>query len=291
MRTRWLLTLVCLAACGGPGTAQGNNPRDGGLRDGVLLLPKGLREVSGIAAADERTLVCVQDEAGALFFVDLDGQRAAHAVVFGPPGDYEGLAKVGDDYWVLRSDGVLMHLQWFDGGLLVVGKHRLETPHKDWEGLCYDAARKMLLVLPKDRGGDTKEDRDERIVFAFDPVDARLRPELELVFSKSRLVEQAARRGLDMPSHTTGKGKTRIDLKLHCSEVSTVPGKRELLLLSGIDRTLLRVDYEGRLLASRVFDARELPRPEGMTYLPDGRLLVASEGVKGPGVVRVVKID
>lgn len=283
MRTQPLSLLAFLAACSGSGAAQG-----GGLRDGVLLLPKGLREVSAIVGADERTLVCVQDEVGALYFVDLDGQRPPHAVVFGPPGDYEGLARVGEDYWVLRSDGVLLHLQWFDGGLLVVATHTLKTPHKDWEGLCYDTERKVLLVLPKDRGGDSKEDRDERPVFAFDPAGGRLRPELDMVFSKRRLADQAERRGFDVPLRANSKGKLRIDLKLHCSELLLVPGKRELLLLSGVDRALLRLDYEGRLLACRVFDEQELPQPEGMAFLADGRLLVASEGQHGPGVVRVV---
>jgi uncharacterized protein YjiK len=58
--------------------------------------------------------------------------------------------------------------------------------------------------------------------------------------------------------------------------------------LSAVDRVLLRVDREGTLRAGQRFDASELPQPEGLACLPDGRLLVASEGDGGPGRVRVV---
>src|SRR5262245_58202966 len=81
------------------------------LADGVMALPPQLREVSAIVAVDERTVACVQDEVGALFFVDLRGELPLRMAPFAERGDYEGLARVGDDFWVLRSDGFLMRLQ------------------------------------------------------------------------------------------------------------------------------------------------------------------------------------
>jgi uncharacterized protein YjiK len=260
------------------------------LADGVLVLPAELREVSAITALDDRTLACVQDEAGALFVVDLFGQRAPRTIVFGAPGDYEGLARVGDDFWVLRSDGLLLRLVSRDGGLGVAGTVPLQAEHDDWEGLCFDRERGRLLALPKDRPGKGKgkEQRDQRPVFAVDASTGAMEPRPVLVLDVNALVEQAQARGLDLPSKKTSKGKTRVALKLLGSEILTIPGSDELLLLSAVDRALVRVDRAGRLLGIRFFDEEDLPKPEGIAWLPDGRLLVASEGEDGPGVVRVV---
>ena len=280
MKPQSVLALGGLVACG---------PAIDDLSDGTLFLPPELREVSAITALDERTLACVQDEQGALFLVDLMGQDPPRVAAFGDPGDSEGLARVGDDYWVLRSDGLLLRLRSRgDGGLEMAGPYRLPTEHEDWEGLCFDHDRGVLLVLPKDRAGKGKDERDHRFVFAFDPSTCLMQPRPLLELDVQALLEQAEERGLALPTRTTPKGKPKRSLKLLGSEILAIPGTGELLLLSATDRALVRVDREGRLLGVRHFDEGDLPQPEGMAWLPDGRLLVASEGTDGPGVVHVV---
>lgn len=252
------------------------------------MLPPALHEVSAIVAVDERTLACVQDEAGALFFVDLLGERPPRAVVFGEPGDYEGLARVGDDWWVLRSDGALLRLGGGDRELHVVATFRLQTGHRDFEGLCHDAANGCLLVLPKDRAGTGKAARHRRVVHAFDLRTLKLREAPALEFDLQDLVEQAEAKGITLPKRTTPKGKVRADVGLLGSELLVVPGATDLLLLSAVDNLLLRIDRRGEPVAAWLLDPELLPQPEGLAVLPDGRLLVASEGAKGSPVVRVV---
>jgi uncharacterized protein YjiK len=267
--------------------ACGVRPPD--LAFDAIVLPRALREVSGIVAIDERTIACVQDEKGVIFFIDLLGQLPPRTVKFGAPGDYEGLARVGDEFWVLRSDGLLVHLVPDRDGLRVQGTHRLMTEHQEYEGLCYDSETRDLLVLPKDVVGKEKEERDERPVFAFDLAAKKLRAEPVMVLRSQSIAEQAVALSLDLPVHTTPKGKVRSALKLHFSELVVIPGRRELLMLSAVDEVLLRVDRTGHLLGGLRLDRSELPQPEGLAFLPDGRLLVASEGTSSLGVVRVVE--
>lgn len=254
----------------------------------MLVLPEALREVSAICAADAHTLACVQDEAGALFFVDLRGQSPPRSVRFGPSGDYEGLARVGDDYWVLRSDGVLLHVAARGQALHVAATHRLELGHQNYEGLCHDPELGALLVLPKDPAGAGKRERDRRCVYAFDLLTRRARAEPAVAFTVKELVDQASARGIELPSRTDRKGAERVDLKLRGSEILCVPGSADLLLLSAVDRAVLRIDRGGKLVAGRLLDADVLPQPEGMAFLPDGRFLVASEG--DPGRICVVEL-
>jgi len=232
----------------------------------------------------------VQDEVGALFFVDLRGELPLRIAAFGERGDYEGLARVGDDYWVLRSDGFLMRLQWRDAVLRTVASYRLGSGDQEFEGLCHDAERQLLLVLQKDRAGDDKVERHLRNVLAFDLVTGKLRDQPAVVLDVRGIVAEAEARGIGLPTRTTPKGKERIALKLLGSELLVVPGSQDLLVLSAADHALLRVDSTGVLVTARLLAASELPQPEGMTVLADGRLLLASEGVGGAAVLRVVPL-
>lgn len=281
MAADWVtLVLLALAGCG--------TPAPDAFADGVLVLPDELREVSGVTAVDEHTIACVQDEAGALYFVDLRGRQAVRRVKFGSPGDYEGLARVGDDYWVLRSDGLLLRLVADADRYRVAERHRLETDDREFEALCYEAAGERLLVLPKHLRAGDDHPRSVRPILAFDLAARRLAEDPVCAVRAKDLMAEMRALGVVLPPRTTVRGHVHSDLELHCSELSTMPGSTDLLLLSAVDGVLLRIDRTGRLLGALPLAPAEFPQPEGMTFLPDGRLLVASEGLRGPASVRVV---
>jgi hypothetical protein len=277
----WLPALAA-AACGSP-------PDD--LRDGVLVLPPSLREASAVVAADATTVACVQDEVGALYFVDLTGAHDVRKVPFGPKGDYEGLARAGDAWWVLRSDGLLLRLRPSrGGGFEVASTLQLPAGHGNWEGLCFDPVSGCLLAMPKDKPEGDKSERDQRPVFAVDPATGALRPEPLLTLSVRELAAEAEARGFPLPTRTTPKGRERIAFKLLASEILVAPASGALYVLSAIDRTLVAVDRTGKLLSVHLLAAEEHPQPEGMAWLPDGRLLVANEGACGLATLRVVEL-
>lgn len=242
--------------------------------------------MSAIVAVDPTTIACVQDEVGAVYFVDLTGERPVREEPFGPRGDYEGLARVGDDFWVLRSDGELLRLRQRGERLHVADRVRLPAGFAEWEALCYDFDLRLLLVMPKHH--DAAADHHLRPVFAVDPATLRVLADPVATIDVRRLAADAAGRGIVLPTKGRGDG-TRADLRLHCSELLALPGRGELLVLSATDHALLRVDRTGGLLGYRALDEHDLPQPEGLALLPDGRLLVASEG-DDHGHVRVVPL-
>jgi uncharacterized protein YjiK len=268
-----LLSLLLLSpACG-----RQSAPGDG------LLLPPELVEVSGVVAVDARTVACVQDEVGAIFYVDLLGERPVRAVPFGPPGDYEGLAMVGQEFWVLRSDGLLLQVVPVAGGLAIAASHPLSLPYTEYEGLCWQPEAGHLLVLPKSRAGDRKAERNQLHAYAWVPATSQLLPQPVLTLSRS---DASAAVAALLPERPAGDRQT---LKLHCSEILDWPQRDGFLLLSAVDQLLLRVDRDGRVAGCRTLDPSRLPQPEGMTWLPDGRLLLASEG-RG-GAARLLVVD
>src|SRR4051812_36721866 len=73
----------------------------------ALELPDTLREISGIVALSDKRFACIQDENGIVFILNTESKAVEKYIRFGDNGDYEGIAKVEDSYFILRSDGVL----------------------------------------------------------------------------------------------------------------------------------------------------------------------------------------
>jgi uncharacterized protein YjiK len=229
------------------------------------------------------------------------------ALPFGPDGDYEGLARVGDDYFVLRSDGLLCRVTSAGQRLRVAETFALAMPNHDLEGLCHDPRRRALLIAPKDvvkpdekepkrskgerrRGEEAgasdpptaKELRDQRVVFAWDLEQKALLAEPVLRLSLEHLKRRAETRGHELPTKTNKKGKERTVLRLLFSCIAVHPRTGEIYLLSAADHVLLVVDQLGALRDVHLLDEDALPKPEGLTFMPDGNLVLSSEGVEGP---------
>jgi hypothetical protein len=286
---RALRVVALAAALASAAPARAELAYDLAAPDRAIALPAELREVSGLDAVDEHTVACVDDERGVLFLVDLRSGGVTQRR-FGPDGDHEGLARVGADFWVLRSDGRLLRLARDGERLAVAAEFTLDVGHRDLEGLGFDPRRGILLVAPKDRPRGAKEEKDRRPLFGFDPESGRVLPEPVLTLSTSRVVDEARARGVALPERTTKKGKPKDPLALRLASVAVHPVTGAIHLLSAADGALLAVDREGRLLALAFLDPRRLPKPEGVAFLPGGDLVIASEGRDGgPGVVEVFR--
>ena len=70
-------------------------------------LPDKLKEISGLSYYKENQLICVNDEQGKIFIYDINQQKIIDKIPFGKDGDYEGVEVVGDEVFVLKSDGKL----------------------------------------------------------------------------------------------------------------------------------------------------------------------------------------
>ncbi|MFT4515534.1 MAG: hypothetical protein ACI91B_004250, partial [Planctomycetota bacterium] len=258
------------------------------LSDGTISLPPSLSELSGMVAVDEHTLACVQDELGVVFFVDLQGKKPIRSVSFGKDGDYEGIAAKDDALWVLRSDGTLQELVWVSERL--VSKHTYKLPFEgEFEGLCVDAAGEHLLVLPKGPIDGKRREKKRRRILAFHLL---LRTGLKqpvVTLKVNDIEDQIEERDLPGPRRTTAKGNRKVDLALYGSELLALPGG-DFLMLSPKDRLLLRLKSDGNVVATQGLDMNLLPQPEAMALMPDGRLLIGSEGRDGPARIAVVAI-
>ena len=253
----------------------------------VHELPGMLLEVSALTDVDAHTVACLQDEQGKVFRVDLRDGAVSTLATFSGPGDFEGLTRVGEDYLALRSDGLVFRLRPEKGLFAVHDTFRLAVLHNNLEGLGYDEQAGRVLVSPKDIAKGGPDMRDRRVLYAFDPLSATHPVEEVLQLSLQDLMTQAKALGISIPMKPTDNGREVPALKLRYSSVAVHPRSGHYYLLSAVDRSLLVLDRAGTLMHLAWLDERLLPKPEGITFLANGDLVLSSEG-KGrtPVVVR-----
>ena len=282
-----LLLLAC-GASRSPAPGPSLLPYDLDHPSARFTLPDDLVEISALTDVDSSTVACVQDERGAIYFISLRDGRKIREVPFSGPGDMEGLTRVGGDYFALRSDGLVFRLRerhTAPDRMDVLDTFRIDVPNENIEGLGYDERNNRVLVSPKDLMKGSKEGRDERVLYAFVPDDPAHRVEEVLRLRLSDLVAQATALGVSVPERTTDKGRVVPALKLRYSSVSVHPMTGQYYLLSAVDRTLLVVDRAGKLIALEQLDEELLPKPEGITFLTNGDLVLSSEGKGGAPVI------
>ena len=261
-----------------PSSGKGRVPYDLARPTKVFTLPPELTEISALTDVDSATVACVQDEEAAVYFLSLADGRVLRRVPFSLPGDFEGLTRVDSFYFALRSDGLIHRLTIRDGRSMLRDTFRLALPNHNIEGLGYDESGDRILVSPKDFIKGSADVRDERTIYAFVPGDPARATTVALTLSVDDIVAQADAMGIALPMREKKNGGAVPGLKLRYSSVAVHPATGHYYLLSAVDRTLLVVDRNGKLVDLVALDPGLLPKPEGITFLANNDLLLSSEG-------------
>lgn len=250
-------------------------------------LPPELMEISALTDVDARTVACVQDEAATLYLLDVNTGSITGRRTFGGPGDLEGLTRVGAEYYALRSDGLIYRMLLGPTAMTVLDSFTVRLPQNDLEGLGYDERHGLVLISPKgvEKGDPTT--RDRRAIHGYDIATKRLLPEPVLSFTVTGIIAQAEAGGWKVPMRQTSKGRSIPALKLRFSSVAVDPISGHYYLLSAADRHLLVLDRGGKLVALCALDPDRFAKPEGITFMPDGAMIISNEGkAAAPDLVR-----
>lgn len=250
--------------------------------DADFELPTTLEEISGLTYFDAGRLAAVQDEKGSYFILDAATGAVLGRQEFENDADYEGIERVGDSLYVLRSDGDLFEVWGWEGERL----HRRRRPTGltkgcDAEGLGYQASTHRLLIACKARPGQVP--RGHKAVFAFDLATGRLLPEPAFLIPDARFnatirdekaIDESLRRLLAPILDLSGF--TPSGLAVH-------PRTGQVYVLSSVRKAVLVLDAGGEVAGVWALPEALVPQPEGITFLPNGDLFIATEG---PGSIR-----
>lgn len=245
----------------------------------LYLVPPELMEISGISFVNDSLLVAIQDEEGILYFYSIKEEAVTHKYEFWKGKDYEDLAVVGKDLWIVNSSGSLYELKNFEKGVVKPNIFKtVLTEENNIEGLAYDKLNNRLLLAVKDIsfGGD----ESTKDIYAFDLKTKTLNTqaaysiklaEIEKFFQGDK-IEEASKKILK------AVGNQNLNKIFRTSALNFHPKTGELYVLSSLNNIIAVLDKNGAILRVLELDGKEFLQPEGLSFTSDGRLFVSNEG-------------
>lgn len=238
------------------------------------LLPEKLTEVSGIAWMDADHFACVQDELGTIFIFNARLNKIEKEIPFGPKGDYEGIAAVGQAMYVLRADGTLFGIENYAKETRKVKMYKTHLGKKqDSESLAYDDKNNRLLVAVKAEDPNSK---DFKGIYGFD--------------LKSKTMSATPVYKIDLNDkifEDVNKGKSKNSISPSDIDINPINGN--IYVLEGTDPKLLIMSPAGKLLSLFELDKSDFPQPEGLTFDNNGNMFISNEGNKKEG--NILQVD
>ncbi|MFQ5571771.1 MAG: hypothetical protein ACE5G0_18980 [Rhodothermales bacterium] len=245
--------------------------------DTLFQLPNRLREISGITVLDDRYVGAVQDEKGRLYLINYHTGEVEEERRFGKDGDFEDLARVGNRIFVLRSDGRLIEILDRHAEKPTTTTHRtkLRARH-DTEGLAYDASHNRLLIACKEYPG--KGLGNKKAIYAFDLGRNVLLDDPVFTIDTEAFSEHVGSDGRLNETIRTAV-KPIMDLSgFKPSALALHPLTGEVYVLSSVRKAVVVLSPDGDLTNVWPLTNKRLRQPEAMAFLPNGDLLIASEG-------------
>ena len=223
-------------------------------------LPNKLKEISGLSYYKQNQLVCVNDEQGKIFIYDIKEERIVDKIPFGKDGDYEGVEVVGDEVFVLKSNG---KLKGFKIGVAFEREIDCSEPEViEYEGLGYDPKSKYLLLVAKER---TKDVDDKKMIYAYD-------------FERKVLFKHIAIPEDEVKDEANGKNFRPSGIAVH-------PKTGQTFIIASDGKKLLVLSEKGQKEALISLNPKTYRQPEGICFSPDGDLFISSEGKDGDGYI------
>jgi len=235
-------------------------------------LPEILNEVSGIAWLGDQRVALIQDEDGIIFIYDLSSSRIEDRIEFAGPGDYEGIAVVGDTAYIIRSDGSIFRVENFQTRSPIITKFDTYlNSDQNVEGICLDTSRNRLLLAIKDEESDRK---DYKGIYEFSLENHKL--EHKPVFE------------LDMNDKLLAGSNSKPSKRFRPSEIAVHPINGDIHILDAKDPRMLVLDNSFNIKNVYILNEDDFNQPEGLSIHPDGNILISNEAGDQPANIHKV---
>jgi len=225
-----------------------------------MKLAKSLREISGLSYYKDNLLMCVNDEEGKIFIYDFTKEEIVDEIKFGKAGDYEGIEIVGEEVFVMKSNGKIKVF-----GLKNDSEREIDCSNEDvveYEGLGYDASTNSLLLATKEH---TKTKDQEKIIYSYSLAKQELNK--RFVITKNMVTGQ------------NGKADFRP------SGIAVHPLTNDIYIVASQGKKLLVLSKEGVKKSLIELDDKLFRQPEGICFTPEGNLYISSEGGDKKGYI------
>lgn len=276
-----LLLVLFFISCGNSSVknkSQGvNKPTIAEVKKTVIV-PRELKEISGISFIHDSLVVAVQDETGIMYFFDLAEEAITRKVTFAEPGDYEDVATVSSSVYIVNSSGTIYQVDNFRGDSSSVKTYNSPLTEKNnIEGLAWDKKNNRLLLGAKDAGLKNEVDKE---IYAFDLATKQLNPvpvySIKLknieAFYKGDELEEASKKFLK------AFGNSKLNQVFRTSALAFHPTTGELYVLTSLNNMIAVLSPStGDIKKIIELKGPDFNQPEGLAFTTDARLFVSNE--------------
>lgn len=264
---RLFFSLILLAACSADVNDASINISGydyAHMKEFILAHP--LKEISGIAyRADSNSFVAINDEKGNVYVLDGKTFQIMDKYPFGDDGDYEEIQVAGGFIYVLRSDGTIYKMKLNGRDMPYVITFDYSGPKAEFESFYIDVPANTIVLIPKHSKEGAKA--KQTVTYTINNSNGAYAQKKEYVLSWSDLSRSST---------------------LHPSAVAVHPISKDIYLLASIEKRLIVLNADWKLLAEYELDRNHFQQPEGITFDSAGNLYITNEaGEKSPTVVQI----
>ncbi len=258
-----VLSYAFLVACGQTNTSTKSPDGYDLSNPQKFSMPESLLEISGIQFGKDSpdTVYAVQDEEGKIFRLRLGDDRAKPSK-FSKNGDYEDLAILRDQMFVLKSNGTIFSFAKPKGDdAAVVSEIKGLLPKGEYEGMFADESDNRLYVLCKNCKTDKGTSQSTGYIMKVESADT-------LVMEKTFVVNAGD------GGSSSGKKNSRFQP----SGLSKNPRTGEWFILSSANNSLVVCDGEFKTKAVYDLNSGSFLQPEGIAFDIHNNLYISNEG-------------
>lgn len=252
---RFFYLVILLTACAADKNKTMNIQGYDYTRMKKFELEHPLKEISGIAYYQpSKSFIAINDEKGTVYVLNAKTFRITNKYAFGEAGDYEEVQVAGNNIYVLRSDGTIFKMK-FDGTTIAdVESFEYSGPKAEYESFYVDAESNTLILIPKHSKAGAKE--QQTVTYTINISDGKYVEKKEQIFAWSNL---------------------KNNVMFHPSAVAVHPVSKDIYILASIEKKLIVLNADWKILAEYELDRASFQQPEGITFDTDGNLYITNE--------------
>lgn len=236
------------------------------------IMPAELREISGLTMMPNGHVLAHDDEIGRIYELDpKSGIIVRRFALDGPPhGDFEGITLVGDDIYLVQSDGQLFKFRLTaDGEEAPYQRYDTHLGREcEFEGVAYEADS-AWLVLPCKKVA-TKRLKHDLVFYR-----------LTLPISDSSRLSVLT---IPMADVVGSNGWKEVSP----SDIAIDPVTGNYVIVAAQERALIVITPTGQVVRSEPLPPGH-EQAEGVAVTPDGVLIVSDEATREPADITLYR--
>jgi hypothetical protein len=240
----------------------------------MWIMPRELREISGLALTRDGRLLAHDDEFSRVF--EVDPRRGVIVKTFtlgrGMKGDFEGITVAGSDIYMVLSNGMLYRFrEGANGDRVQFTTHDTRLGKEcEFEGVAYEPDSPRLGLPFKQARGKGKDLDDEVVIYRW----------------RIGSNDAAGITRMAVPlSDVVGSNGWK---KFRPSDITLEPGTGNYVIVASLEKGIVVMRPDGEVVSSGPLPGKH-EQAEGIAITPDNILIISDEATNKPAAVTLYR--